>query len=190
MAESWTVRPLTAWPGSLTPERRVSPFYAYWDGTTKLLGRELDALEARNVVLQMAITESDIRQDGKLRQQARPAHPGIIVAFESRHGPMQYACDSFLHWKDNVRAVALSLEALRKMERYGVVRRGEQYTGWLALPETTMTRDEAEAFIRSYGGATEAMRRTHPDHGGSREEFDRVLAARKLLAESGTDGGR
>jgi hypothetical protein len=33
-------------------------------------------------------------------------------------------------WQDNLRAVALGLEALRRVERYGIAQRGEQYAGW------------------------------------------------------------
>ena len=53
-----------------------------------------------------------------------------MVAFESKHGPLKYATDVFDHWHANLRAIALGLEALRKVERYGITQRGEQYTGF------------------------------------------------------------
>jgi hypothetical protein len=40
-----------------------------------------------------------------------------------------------------VRAIALSLEALRKVDRYGVTKSGEQYKGFKALPPASPTID-------------------------------------------------
>lgn len=39
-------------------------------------------------------------------------------------------------WQINLRAIALGLEALRKLDRYGITSRGEQYTGWRAIEAT------------------------------------------------------
>jgi hypothetical protein len=53
----------------------------------------------------------------------------------------------------NARAIALGLEALRKVDRYRITKRGEQYTGWSALPPATpmgaakMTADDALEFF-------------------------------------------
>src|SRR5947208_1880483 len=79
---------------------------------------------------QFAVTESDIRLDGRPRARAVASHPGVVLAFDSRHGPLKYAVDTFDRWQDNLRAIALGLEHLRAVDRYGVTRRGEQYTGW------------------------------------------------------------
>jgi hypothetical protein len=37
-------------------------------------------------------------------------------------------------WQHNVRAIALTLEALRAVDRYGATETGQQYTGFKALP--------------------------------------------------------
>src|SRR5579863_10251967 len=50
----------------------------------------------------------------KLRTQ------GIILTFNSKHGPLSYPCDKYSNWQANLRAIALSLEALRAVDRYGV----------------------------------------------------------------------
>jgi hypothetical protein len=78
-------------------------------------------------VLQVDLAERDIRVDGLPRSNARyGSHPGAIVSFDSRRGPLRYATDEFTEWKANLRAVALSLKALRDVDRYGVSKRGEQ----------------------------------------------------------------
>jgi hypothetical protein len=127
-APSLTFRPIDVWPGELTRERRRSPFGSDYASTLDLLGREMAHLRARDAVLMLALQESDLRRDGMPRSGARPAHPGVIVAFDSKHGPLKYATDVFTDWQSNLRAVALGLESLRRVDRYGITKRGEQYT--------------------------------------------------------------
>lgn len=196
----------------LTPEARVrlkgvartgSPFQSSWNGTLVLLDRELTALGVSGeFVLQIDCTEDDLKLNGELRSNARPASPSVAIAVDRKKGPLLFVCGRFQHWQDNVRAIALGLEALRKIERYGIVQADEQYTGWQALPPGTampaakMTVDEAERFlsnasvlpigeIRTAQGLTRAFRdaaRTmHPDAGGDPAEFRKLTEARDLL---------
>lgn len=183
-----TFRPIDEWPGEMTRNRRRAPFRTTWGTTIKLLERELSMLGARLVVFQIAVDERDLRIDGKPRAQARATHPGVILAFESKWGPLKYAVDAFDRWEDNVRAIALAMEALRKVDRYGVTKRGEQYTGWKALPVSTdpadaiQTREQAHDYLQQrWGGdVKKALMETHPDRGGDSDEFRRVTRAREL----------
>lgn len=151
--DSATFRPIAAWPGPRTRTPRRSPFAASWSSTTEILGRELRQLGARRLVVEVDCPESQIRVDGQPRADARFRTPGVILSFESRHGPLRYACDAFDRYRDNVRALALGLEALRRVERYGIASRGEQYTGWKQLPSgiamgpAAMSVEEAAAFV-------------------------------------------
>jgi len=129
-----TFRPIDVWPGEQTGWRRRAPFGAAWLTTIHLLERELTQLEATNVVFQVALYEGQLRIDGKPKASARASHPGVVLAFDSKYGPLKYAVDTFDSFPDNVRAIALAMEALRKVDRYGVTKRGEQYTGWRAIP--------------------------------------------------------
>ena len=154
---NFTFRPLVMWPGQTTRDRRNSPFRARYADTMERLQRELTHLDARNPVIQIDVTERDIRLDGLPRSDARVQSPGVVVSFESRFGPLRYPCDRFEDWKGNLRAIALALESLRRVDRYGVTRRGEQYTGWKALPPGTagdageaMTLQDAAAFIAGH----------------------------------------
>lgn len=156
------------------------------------------------LVLQLAVTEADCRLDGWIKANARPSHPGAILAFDSKHGPLRYSTDLYrqgssyggrylVGWQANVRAIALGLEALRKVDRYGIARGGEQYRGWKAIPQTTTSRADSKALLFSIAGETspsaldekaiyrKALIAAHPDHGGSRELLDQVRdAGRKL----------
>src|SRR2546430_1342870 len=135
----FVTRPLPAvWPnGRRTPasERQWSRFKAPWSNTIELLERELRYLEAREpVVIEAGYRPQDIRLDGQPRANARLDDPAVVVSFQSRFGPLRYACDTFREHAANLRAIALTLEHLRAVDRYGVTRRGEQYQGGPALP--------------------------------------------------------
>lgn len=178
---------------------RTSPFKAGWTETCDLLNREVRHLGANTYVLMLDVTESDIRQDGAVRATARPSAPAAAVAVESRtKGSLLFTCGRFNHWQDNVRAIALGLEALRKVDRYGITESDEQYRGWQALPPGTpmpaakMTVEDAARFIVSVSDGdpnTEsydsmyrrAAMKLHPDHGGNAADFDRLTEARSLV---------
>ncbi|MEV1013889.1 MULTISPECIES: hypothetical protein [unclassified Micromonospora] len=202
--QRYEIRPLGPWIGPVTRNRQSgSAFRAPWSATLDLIARETVLLGARLVVIQVDATEADLRRDGMLRANAKVNFPGVKVSFESKHGPLTYATDEYAHWQANVRAVALSLQALRAVDRYGVSKSGEQYRGWNALPagspDGQMTADDAARLLAGYADAgvtaervlsdaevrrtafRQASRRTHPDHGGDAEAFARVTAARDLL---------
>lgn len=197
-------RPIDEWPGALTPDdkRTFSPFTASWTDTVALLEKEVGMLAGHDatVVVQLAIAERDCRLDGWIRADARPAHPGVIVAFDSKHGPLRYSTDvhrgggqwgKLPGWQANVRAVALGLEALRKVDRYGISRGGEQYRGWKAIPSTTGSSGLVLLF-RTVGETPapdvdvrslykRALIKAHPDHGGTSALLAEVMdAGRKL----------
>lgn len=155
MSVTYTIRPIsdrTAFAGRHKP----SPFSARWSDTEELLLREVKALRGRDLVLEVDVLDGQIRNDGRLYARAIARSSAVRVAFESMHGPLTYATDLFPTWQDNVRAIALGLEALRRVDRYGITKRGEQYAGWKALPAgqampaSGMTTDEAWSIIGSY----------------------------------------
>jgi hypothetical protein len=127
--------PIVAWPRALTKSRKSGQFRASYPATLDLLESELRHLRARNIVIQTAMRQEDLRNDGWPRAGARkPSMPGVIVSFESSQGPLSFACDRYFEWEDNLRAIALTLESLRAVERYGATPHREQYRGFAALP--------------------------------------------------------
>jgi len=201
-------RPLETWPGTPThpDDRRTSPFSATYTQTLDLLEQELGHLEATNIVIQGFFTRDQLRNDGWPKGGQNPSSPGVILMFRDSQGdPYSYPCDSFTWWTANLRAIALALEALRKIDRYGVTRRGEQYQGFRALPPAQEARpqmqpEEAAAFLASHipGVSPEALtgsqqlfeamfrmlqKQIHPDSGGSHDEFVRLQEAGAALTE-------
>lgn len=207
--QSLKAGPIRHWPGELTRTRTRSQFKAGLRDTLQLLDREVWHLTANRTQrdsLEMLIAipagSDSWRLDGRPRANAVPEHPGVIVALDSRFGHLSYPCDTFTTWQDNLRAVALALEALRKVDRYGVTKRGEQYRGFLAIEATAAPAGFASAntateFLERVAGigpasvaglATvlrRAQRETHPDRGGDAATFQRVSLAEAKLREEG-----
>lgn len=202
------VAPIREWPGTLTNARKSSPFRAGLADTLEQLDREIWQLtdtrtQRESAELLVAIPAGDLwRLDGKPRAHAVAEHPGVIFSIASRHGQLSYPCDTFTTWQDNLRAIALALEALRKVDRYGVTKRGEQYRGFLALETTAAPAafarwQDAEAFLMDLLGDADldanspaatiraAKRIAHPDTGGDSATFQRVVLAEAKLREAG-----
>lgn len=200
----------------LTPEARAklprlvgnvtSPFRSTISQTWDLLDSELYQIHARlPFVLQHdGVEEHHIRLDGMLRADARTPGAAIAVAIDhSDKGPLLFVCGRFRWWHDNLRAIALGMEALRKVARYGITSSDEQYRGWQALPPGTpmpaakMTVEEAARFLWSAADlghpptvlAAEYVRtayraaslRHHPDRGGDPATFRKVTEANDIL---------
>lgn len=187
MRQEYQIEPLGNWTDPVTVDRPACRFRAPWSDTLELLRSEAEKLDASIIVLQVDVERGEIRRDGMLRAGAKVRFPGVRVSFESRYGPLTYATDRFDDWRDNVRALALSLQALRAVDRYGVTRRGEQYTGWLSIEAgPNLDTESARVLLDSYGGPAAALKATHPDTAEpgtyDPERFRAVQAARQLLA--------
>lgn len=196
---------MVTWNRPETVDRQsAARFRARWDDTINLLTREVEHLDGGHVVVEARVDPSQIRRDGMLRASARVTFPGVRLWFASRHGPLEYATDAYDHWQANIRAIALALQALRAVDRYGVTRTGEQYRGWTQLAATSaesgMTIDEAALVLATAAqmpgstilGSVEAVQRAykaaartaHPDAaGGSADAFRLITTARDVLLE-------
>lgn len=202
MTPAYTIRPISD-RTHFVGKHRPSNFDTPWPKTERLLLSEVQHLNGKHLVVEADFTESDLRLDDRIRASARPATPAVRVAFDSIHGPLTYATDRFSTWQDNVRAIALGLEALRKVDRYGITKRGEQYAGWKAIgggsgaAPSHMTEDEAWSILGSFGDTPISQQRAatdgrlqlrkarsfaHPDrHNGDRTLWDQVEQAAKVL---------
>lgn len=115
-AAELSVRPLSG--TRPTPGRRRAQFRAELAVTVRELKRELRALEGARVVVELGIRDQDIRQDGYPRARApEPSDPTVAISFASVHGPLRYATCEYTEWEDNLRAIVLSMQALRAVDR-------------------------------------------------------------------------
>jgi hypothetical protein len=211
MTLPYVVRPLDSWLGPRTRDPQRSRFASHWNTTLAEISDEIAKLGATSWVLQMDVSEHELRRDGGIRANAMPASYAIRVNFTSAtKGPLTFACDTYNRWQDNVRAVMATLRALRAVDRYGVATTGEQYRGWQAISNrpATMTRRQAAEFMAWQAGAEpgelttwadkifadmaemhrayyKAAKRAHPDitHDDG-DTMARLNAARDLLLGS------
>lgn len=211
-------RPIGEWPQRWTTDRRETVFKNKagrpmpLSDTLGILERELPSLNARNVIVQVALSERDLRQDGMIRANARrPTHPGVILTFDSKYGPLSYPCDTFTDWESNLRAIAYHLENTRHAALYGVGKHGEGYRGFTALPPPSSNalgvpddvHRAAVHILHVIGGAASkedlwkmvtdaevatrwarmATGKAHPDGGGSNERFEAARNAQAVIAK-------
>lgn len=206
--------PIESWPGRMLDDadREWSPFSASYDKTARLLEREADMLDARSCTVRLALPSTSFSRGAINGRATRPHHPGVVVVIDSeQHGVLTWSCDRYLRrgyaneaesWQHNVRAVALGLEALRQVERYGIAERGEQYAGFTAIGtgramgatrEPLTLVDAAELLAGAVNGTTGPMvlsnqklarscyraawRLIHPDHGGDGDTEKGALLA-------------
>lgn len=198
------------WPGELRTTRVRAPFKrSTFTSTLKLLDRELRMISANGILCQLAISLMDLTRDGQIRANASPKHPGVILSFRKpvqRPGremirvPLNFPCDRFTHWQDNLRAIAIALEDLRRIDRYGVTQNGQQYFGFKSLPPPGPTHEKietvedaarfvangnADTVIKSADAWRQAYReraaKAHPDAGGLPDDWERLQAAKTLL---------
>lgn len=200
------------WPGPITARRTRGPFKNL--GLPKVLGsleRELRALRARDIIIRAFIPADQIRLDGWPRANARATSPGVVLEFvsDATKSQQRFYCDRFLYWENDLLSIARAMENLRAIDRWGVNKGGEQYAGYRAIAAQSSAGDntrlhEAAALLARHGGARplevltsatlarDAWRRarmaTHPDRGGSADEFRAVdQAARLVGAHLGED---
>jgi hypothetical protein len=175
------------WPDGWkrTPKhlRAHSPFkIESTDRAFRELMDELGRLGARAVIISSNLK---LRQDGyPYSTQPRNDDEGIAIYFTRKGKDVVLACDKFAKREANMRAITKTIEAIRGIERWGSSDMMERaFTGFTALPSS------AESWWGVLGVAPNARpveieaayrrRRseTHPDRGGSAEDFDAVQRA-------------
>ena len=156
------------------------------DAATKELFAEVRRLGADTPVLS---TNIKLRLDGwPYSNQSPPADKGVAVYFTYKKQAMCFACDRWDRVQDNIYAIAMTIGALRGIERWGSGSMVEQaFTGFVALPAPKdhhailgvrpgATEDEIDAAYRQKAKAA------HPDsEGGSVEAMQELNEARAAL---------
>ncbi|RCK68302.1 hypothetical protein DT076_16785 [Desertihabitans brevis] len=193
-----TLRPLQDWTGGKHSIER-SRFDSPWSKTVRLLEREVELMQGRGLVVQIDLREADFRLDGNVRAKATVATPRVRVLFDTPDGTIVFQAGRYTRWRDNVRAVGLSLEALRGVERWGAIQGGAQYKGLLQLEAGGgMSTDDAVALLRQWAPYSEvpanasyeslwrrARANAHPDRSHDPDAFHAVIEAGRVLGIGG-----
>lgn len=183
--------PIEKWPGEWPKTVASSPFSSTYSKTLTLLDRELSQIGATEIVLQAFFAVRQLRADGWPYADARPSNSGVILSFRTRtKGLLSFPCWTYAKYEDNLRAIALSLEALRSVDRYGVTQRAEQYAGWKQIegPKPAFANaEEAALFIsmKAYGAPGFAREILHD----GRLRQDAYRGAARILHPDNPDTG-
>jgi hypothetical protein len=102
------------WPRA--KRREYSPFKMDANKSRRKLLNEIAMMGGKLPVIS---TNARIRADGEPRADERPVDPGVAVYFERKGKRMVFACDKFWLVRENLHAIALTIEALRGIERWG-----------------------------------------------------------------------
>jgi hypothetical protein len=139
-----------------------------------------------------------VRQDGlPYANQRRPEDPGVVLYFTRKGSDIAISCDIWHTVDANLRAIGLTIEAIRGMERWGTEEMVDAaFTGFKALPasgETTPSAqrlwfDVLEVSPDASWDVIEAVYRrllhkVHPDKGGSEAAFHELQAAFRQAKE-------
>jgi hypothetical protein len=121
-----------AWPRMKNPQ--VAPFSAGWTTTINELQRVLDGLHCTNIVIS---SNMKARIDGMPNVQARNnvLDAGVALYFSRNNAEVCIPCDKFNTVDGNLRAIGLTLEYIRRMEKYGTSQMVDAaFRGFTALP--------------------------------------------------------
>lgn len=185
-----TFRPLPAWP---YPPQKTRPdlFKASYNRTLEDLEREIGYLGGDEIIVGLVVAADQIRLDGRMRADARVNHPGVELSFEKRgrldpitnqRAPgerLVFHTDVHSDWRSNLRAIALGLESLRAVDRYGITSTAEQYAGFLQLETSQASAARGKELVDAAGSVKAALLEHHPDHGGDPHRFADVQAYRQ-----------
>lgn len=177
-----------SWPRTKAGNRKASPFRKYGraltmaDATDRLMG-EVGRLGARSAILS---TNVELSLKGLPYSNARqPEDVGAALYFKLSGQDRVLACDRWNRVEDNVAAIAQHIDALRRIDRYGVGTLYQAFAGyqkqlpggeswWIVLgfeqPPTSWSVVESRH--------SELATKHHPDRGGDPATMAKINAAR------------
>ena len=172
------------WTRTHHDDRRASIYQVSFARARDELLRSVRLLGGADIVISSDVA---LRRDGlPYANQGEPSDPGIAVYWTQGSQPRVMACDCWRTVRDNLRAVGLTIDALRAIDRSGATQLLERaFSGFAALPanagdngapdwrevfcvsrDATINRAQLEQLYRAM------VRHAHPDlNGGSAERM-------------------
>lgn len=183
MTQAYPLQWPAGWPRTVTP--RAAAFKSSFGAATQHLLREARSLGGRGIVLSSNLFVSE-RTGLPLAKQAQPRDAGVAIYFELKGKPICIACDRWMKVEDNIRALGLTIEAMRGVARWGATDLLDRmFSGFAALPAADEKRPWYEVLGVPASASLEHAQRvfrqrarwSHPDAGGSNEEMVELNAA-------------
>lgn len=118
----------------------------------------------------------------------QPSDPGVAVYFRFKGRATVLACDTYYTVADNIAAIAAHVDALRRIDRYGVGSLEQALAGYKALPVDTAADwrqvfgfgvNEIVTAEQVHAKFKERARIAHPDVGGTDDGMAHLNRARE-----------
>lgn len=118
--------------------------------------KSLKKIHASNVIVEAGFARHQIRNDGWPQNDAKPAHAGVVLYFRNTDGDFRFPCGTYRTFEANLHAIALTLENLRAIDRYGATSSHQQYMGFKQLEAgaaggKVWTLEAAAAWMKAEG---------------------------------------
>lgn len=173
------------WPRTDQPKRAAFLTKSIFDARIEL-ATELRRLGAKDIEI---TSNAEITKSGEIASRQRYlSDPGVAVYFTLNGATRCIPCDRWDNLADNLHAIALSVDAIRGLARWGAKQMVETaFAGFAALPPSTSdeprywwdvlgvdqnaSRAEIDAAYRR------RVKETHPDGGGSDNDFIELTEA-------------
>lgn len=110
------------WPqgwSRIPPHKRKSALFSDHgiDAGRRAIEAEVKRFGGKDLIIS---TNLELRLDGLPRSgQRQPEDPGVAIYFHRNRQDVAIACDQYRTVHDNLWALSLTLDALRRIERYG-----------------------------------------------------------------------
>lgn len=179
-----------------------SPFRVSLAETASDIRTELDRLGADDWRASTASGGAYTKRDGLPKHNANPDDPGFVLRWTNDGENFAVACDYYRSLRDNARTVFLWVQETRKRSQRPVKTGNAEFAA-ARLPsgddDAVVVADAGEAphevlevAPEAPDGVVEAAARrlkadAHPDSGGSREEFQRIVEAEEAMLSGGED---
>jgi len=171
-------------PRTAHHNRRHARFKTSFASARSNLIREIKLLGGDGMIFSSDIPR---RQDGLPYADAKPksGDPGIACYFKRNGKQLCFACDCYLTVDDNMQAIALTIQALRGIARWGTGDMMESaFRGFTALPERASSSWWETLGVTINASSEQVknayrilVKKHHPDMGGDAELFRRIQEA-------------
>lgn len=137
-----------AWKRTPNDRRRQARFFASsasidglqrWKGGKVTIAQAIERLDKQLAMLRATapILSTNVslgRRGEPLSSRGDPQDPGAACYFQLKQKPRVLACDAWDRVADNIAAIAAHIDAMRRIERYGVGNLEQAFAGYDALP--------------------------------------------------------
>lgn len=169
------------WPKTDVIRRESGKFKTSLEGALRNLHHQISPMGGKSIILSSNYTLG----------AANPKEPGVVAYFTWQDMQVAIPCDRWTRIEQNVQAIALTVEAMRGMERWGAKHMIKaMFSGFKALPagdsawwvqlgvDQGATKEQIKEAYRAL------CKVHHPDVGGNPDQFLKVQKAYETAISS------